>query len=131
MSFVKEGETFCPTLEQLIAIYSQAAQWGLKYEYSHYHEYYAGSGDDYSYSGTVVYTIFSPEHKYIKKIVVDSGDNFTAIEISARVYFGSLTPTLYIDGRVKGANEYDESCPRMDGPEDWGYRDKYTLVKNK
>lgn len=127
--FEKDGEEFTPTLIELIEIYKQATLWRIRHDYYHYHEYYAGSGDDYSYQGIDDYCIFSPYHKLVKKVIVGKENEFAGVAISARVYIGSLTPTLFVDGTLIGSNEFDEMCPRMDGPEDWGYRDKYTLVK--
>lgn len=127
--YEKDGETFLPTLEELVEIYKQVDLWRIRRDYSHYYECYAGSGDDYSYSGIDDCNVFSPYHDYVKKVIVDKDNKLVAIAISARVYVGSVTPTFFVDGTIKGVNSYDESCSRMDGPEDWGHRDKYTLVK--
>ena len=129
--YEKEGEVFVPELSQLVEIYKQLDLWRIRKDYSHYHEYYAGCGDDYSYSGVDDYNIFSPYHSFVKKVIVDKDYKFVGLSIEARVYVGSVTPTLFVDGTIKGSNSYDESCSRMDGPEDWGHRDRYTLVKRE
>ncbi len=129
--YEKQEETFKPTFEQLVEIYKQASEWRIRRDYYHYHEYYAGSGDDYSYGGIDDYCIFSPYHDFVKKVILDKDNKFIGLSISARVYVGSVTPTFFVDGTIKGRNSYDESCSRMDGPEDWGHRDKYTLVKKQ
>lgn len=127
--FEKDGEAYEPTKEELIELYKQIASWRIKNHYSYYHEYYAGMGDDYSSSGDAYMTLInSIEYNAVKKVIVVNNE-FAGVDVTAKCYLGSLNITFYTNGKRVGINVKDESCPRMDGPEDWGYRDEFTLVK--
>jgi len=127
--FEKDGEVYEPTLEELVELYKQIESWRIKNHYSYYHEYYAGMGDDYSSSGDAyIPLINSIEYNTVNKVIV-TDNKFAGVNITAKCYLGSLNITLYTNGKIDGINVKDESCPRMDGPEDWGYRDEFTLVK--